>query len=164
MNLLLARAVFAFLVMPGLVAFVVPVAVIRPAGVPFGTLGLIPLVLGGAMLLWCVRDFYVVGKGTLAPWDPPAHLVTTGLYRFSRNPMYVAVAMILWGWALGFHSRALSIYALFVMAAFYVRVVVFEEPFLARMHGLEWLQYQARVPRWIGSRHGDPSQQQHGIR
>ena len=47
------------------------------------------LLPGIGLLLWCVREFYVRGKGTLAPWDPPRHLVASGLYRISRNPMYL---------------------------------------------------------------------------
>jgi hypothetical protein len=80
------------------------------------------LAAGGFLLLWCVRDFYVEGKGTLAPWSPPQHLVVSGLYRLSRNPMYVAVLLILSGWATGFRSRALTIYAVCVAIAFHVRL------------------------------------------
>ena len=155
MNALLARAVVAFLVLPGTVAFVVPLVLLRPGrAASFDLLGLVPFCVGTALLLWCVRDFYAAGKGTLAPWAPPQRLVTIGWYRFSRNPMYIAVALILWGWALGFRSRALAIYALVVMVAFHVRVVVNEEPWLARTHGDEWARYKAQVPRWIGPRSG----------
>ena len=60
-------------------------------------IGLLPLAIGIVLLLWCVRDFYVVGRGSLAPWAPPKNLVTIGLYRVTRNPMYVAVLTILCG-------------------------------------------------------------------
>jgi protein-S-isoprenylcysteine O-methyltransferase Ste14 len=101
------------------------------------------------MLLWCVRDFFVAGKGTLAPWSPPQRLVVVGLYRYSRNPMYVAVTLILLGWALVFGLWALLWYTLFVVIAFHLRVVLGEEPWLARTHGQEWSDYTGRVRRWL---------------
>ena len=103
-------------------------------------------------LFACVRAFYVEGRGTLAPWSPPKHLVVSGLYRYSRNPMYVSVVLILWGWAAGFHSRALAIYVAAVMVAFHLRVVFGEEPWLARTHGEAWHRYKAAVPRWLVGR------------
>jgi len=66
--------------------------------------------------------------------------------------MYVAVALVLWGWALGFRSRSVAIYALVVMVAFHLRVVFGEEPWLARSHAEQWARYKARVPRWLGVR------------
>jgi protein-S-isoprenylcysteine O-methyltransferase Ste14 len=100
-------------------------------------------------LLWCVRDFYVAGKGTLAPWDPPRHLVVAGLYRYTRNPMYVAVTLLLIGWAWTFAASGLLFYAAGVALAFHLRVVFGEEPWLARTHGDAWRDYAARVPRWF---------------
>ena len=101
-------------------------------------------------MFWCVREFYVAGKGTLAPWAPPQKLVVSGAFRFSRNPIYVAVGLIMCGWAIGFRSRPLAIYAVAVMAAFHIRVVVGEEPWLARTHGDAWARYREQVPRWFG--------------
>jgi protein-S-isoprenylcysteine O-methyltransferase Ste14 len=145
------RALLAFLALPGIVAFAIPVYwlistsrtdLVQP-------LGLLPLLLGCAGLLWCVRDFYVFGKGTLAPWSPPERLVTAGLYRYSRNPMYVAVLLILLGWAVAFGARGLYLYTLFVGIAFHVRVVLGEEPWLRRTHGAAWDDYVRRVRRWL---------------
>jgi protein-S-isoprenylcysteine O-methyltransferase Ste14 len=112
-------------------------------------LGLIVLVVGVVGLLWCVRDFYVSGKGTLAPWAPPEKLVIVGLYRYSRNPMYVSVALVLLGWAISFDSPALYVYTLVVFTAFHIRVVRGEEPWLARTHGRDWERYVNQVPRWL---------------
>ena len=152
MNGLFRRAVLAFLVLPGTAAFLIPLWLFRPgdSAQAFDRLGLIPLTFGSVLLLWCVREFYVVGKGTLAPWAPPQELVVTGLYRFSRNPMYIAVALVLWGWALGFRSRPLATYAVAVMIAFHLRVILGEEPWLARAHGAQWVRYKSQVPRWLG--------------
>jgi protein-S-isoprenylcysteine O-methyltransferase Ste14 len=145
------QALIAFLACPGMVAFVIPAAWLWQTGhtrlvQPFG---LLPLAVGIVGLLWCVRDFYVSGKGTLAPWAPPTSLVVVGLYRYSRNPMYVSVALVLVGWAGSFGSQGLLLYALAVVAAFHLRVVLGEEPWLARTHGEQWTRYATRVPRWF---------------
>jgi protein-S-isoprenylcysteine O-methyltransferase Ste14 len=100
-------------------------------------------------LLWCVRDFYVSGRGTLAPWDPPRRVVAVGLYRYSRNPMYVGVTLMLLGWATAFAVPGLFVYAAVVAVGFHLRVVLGEEPWLARTHGAEWDEYARRVPRWL---------------
>ena len=76
--------------------------------------------------------------------------MTIGLYRFSRNPMYIAVTLILCGWVLAFRSWVLAVYAAVVVLAFHLRVVFYEEPWLARTHGDAWLRYKAEVPRWVG--------------
>ena len=152
MNGLLLRAVLAFLLLPGVVAFLVPLLLLAPAQPRSFDIvrGLVPLTLGTTGLLWCVREFYVAGRGTLAPWAPPQALVVTGLYRFSRNPMYIAVLLLLSGWALAFTSSPLAVYAVAMLIVFHIRVVLFEEPWLAERHGSDWLTYKNQVPRWLG--------------
>lgn len=148
---MLIRALLAFLALPGLVAFAAPLLIEWPRvreGL-FNPLALVLLVPGIALLIWCVRDFLVTGKGTLAPWDPPRLLVSSGPYRFSRNPMYVGVSLILLGWSVAFESSGLLLYALIVATAFHLRVVFGEEPWLARTHGRKWDDYITRVPRWV---------------
>ena len=151
MNALLPRAIFAFLALPGTVAFLIPLWLLAPGGLDAFTnpFGFIPLVLGMVCLLWCVMDFYRAGRGTLAPWAPPKALVVSGLYRYSRNPMYVAVLLILLGWSIGFQSWTLTSYALMIAIAFHLRVVLNEEPFLARTHGDAWRRYKSTAPRWL---------------
>jgi len=146
------RALIAFLALPGLVAFGIPVAWLwRTNRTTLShPLGLVLLCCGVAGLLWCVRDFYVSGRGTLAPWAPPERLVVVGLYRYSRNPMYVCVALVLVGWAASFGSVGLLLYSFAVVAAFHLRVVLGEEPWLARTHAEQWHEYASRVPRWFG--------------
>ena len=146
------RAVVAFLALPGVVALLLPLAIVWnrwPASDPWFSIGLVMLIAGFVLLLWCVRDFYVSGKGTLAPWSPPRNLVVVGLYRYSRNPMYVAVTLMLAGWTLCFWSPTLAIYTCFVIVAFHLRVVFGEEPWLARTHGAAWEEYKSKVPRWL---------------
>ncbi len=145
------QAVIAFLVLPGIVAFVIPIVwlgYIEHSKLvhPFA---LVVITVGVMALLWCVRDFYISGKGSLAPWAPPQKLVVSGLYRYSRNPMYVSVTIVLFGWALSFASIALTLYSLLVVLAFHIRVVFGEEPWLAQTYGKDWLNYSKRVPRWF---------------
>ena len=144
------RALAAFLLLPAVVAFAIPWVLMgpRPWG-PLDLLGLVPFTLGAVLLLTCVVAFYRQGRGTLAPWDPPRHLVATGVYRWSRNPMYVGVLLILISWAVAWSSTAHAIYAVIVMLAFHLRVVLGEEPWLARTHGEAWTRYRSEVRRWF---------------
>ena len=151
-RLLLLRALAAFLALPGVVAFLVPLLIAAPAvrdRAPFRLMALVPLLAGSALLLWCVRLFLVRGKGTLAPWDPPRQLVVSGPYAFSRNPMYVGVLLILIGWAVGFHSLWLLLYAAIVLVAFHLRIRLHEEPWLRETYHEKWTRYASHVPRWV---------------
>lgn len=147
---LFARALVAFIALPGIVAFLVPLLLWGPGTTAFSNRwGVVPLGVGIVLLLACVREFYIAGRGTLAPWAPPTALVVTGLYKWSRNPMYVAVLLMLSGWALGFQSWPLALYAVAVLVAFHLRIVLHEERWLARTFGDAWIQYRTRVSRWL---------------
>ncbi len=146
---LFARALAAFVALPGIVAFAVPLLWLRPRDRAFEPWGIVLIVLGGTILFACVREFYTSGRGTLAPWSPPRHLVTSGLYRYSRNPMYIGVVLLLVGWAVGFQSRPMGIYAGAMLFAFHLRVILYEEPWLARTFGQAWRAYADATPRWL---------------
>jgi len=99
---MIIRAIVAFLALPAAVAGLFPWLISRipaPAVSPW-PYGVILMVIGGGILFASVVSFYRRGQGTLAPWDPPKHLVVQDLYRFNRNPMYVGVVMLVLGWAL----------------------------------------------------------------
>jgi len=139
--------------LPGTVTIVVPALIlwlwgsdVRPVTAVLGAL----LVAAGLFLVvWTIRLFVVVGRGTLAPWAPTAALVARGPYRYVRNPMITGVATILAGQALFFRSWGIAIeLAVFVLVnAFYFPFV--EEPGLRRRFGTEYEEYCARVPRWL---------------
>jgi protein-S-isoprenylcysteine O-methyltransferase Ste14 len=107
------------------------------------------LVTGIAIFLWCVFDFITFGRGTPDPNRPPTELVTRGLFRLVRNPMYVGVVTVLIGEALLFLSPVLLAWAMLVALGFHLRVVIYEEPTLARSFGAAWDDYRRRVPRWL---------------
>ena len=145
------RALLAFLALPGVVAFIVPpvLASFDPWRTGVFLPGALVVLLGMVLLFWCVRDFYVSGKGTLAPWEPPTKLVVVGLYRYMRNPMYVGVITLVVGWSVLLTSPVLMCYALVLAIGFHIRVLTHEEPWLESQFGSEWRQYRAEVGRWV---------------
>lgn len=98
--------------------------------------------------LLCAMRFAVEGHGTPDPLAPPKRLVTGGLYRFTRNPMYIGIPIALAGEAWWLASPAMAAYAAIVTVAFHLRVVMYEEPTLRRLFGSEFDAYCARVRRW----------------
>jgi protein-S-isoprenylcysteine O-methyltransferase Ste14 len=111
-------------------------------------LGGVLIVAGAAVLVHAFARFVVEGGGTPAPVAPTERLVVGGLYRYVRNPMYVAVGTTIVGQALLLGRPALLIYAgLFwlVVAAF---VYGYEEPTLSARYGEEYEAYRRAVPAW----------------
>jgi len=147
--------VIFLIVVPGSVAVLVPRLILgtqlRPVSriSSIGWLGL-PLVIGGAIILLdSFARFVVQGLGTPAPVFPTRHLVVSGLYRYVRNPIYVAVLSLILGQAILFGSPAILVYGLSVWIAFTLFVLLYEEPTLRRTFGREYETFCANVPRWI---------------
>ena len=107
------------------------------------------IVAGAAVLLDSFARFALRGLGTPAPVFPTRHLVVSGLYRYVRNPMYLAVASLIFGQALLFLNSALVAYGLAVWLAFHLFVMLYEEPTLRHSFGDEYASFCAAVPRWI---------------
>ena len=152
---LLGSAVF-LVIAPGTLAVYVPWTFTRWRLAP-PLLGFFPpRVVGGLMmaaglpvLLDSFARFAIQGLGTPAPVAPPQHLVVTGLYRYVRNPIYVAVSSLIFGQGLLFGSVSLLEYGLVVWLGFFAFVVLDEEPTLRGKFGKEYEDYCARVPRWL---------------
>jgi len=152
---LLGSAVFLVLA-PGIVAGYVPWLICRwrVATRPLGTSairipGILFIAVGIVGLLDSFARFALQGLGTPAPIMPTRHLVVTGLFRYVRNPMYLAVLLLIVGQGLFFGSVAVLEYSVAVGAVFYVFVLLYEEPTLRRTFGSEYLEFCANVPRWI---------------
>src|SRR5439155_6072232 len=93
---------------------------------------------GIAIVLDSFARFAVQGLGTPAPVLPTRHLVVTGLYRYVRNPMYLAVASTILGQGLLFGNWTLIEYGAFVALLFHVFVIAYEEPTLLATFGPEY--------------------------
>ena len=118
---------------------------------PIAQLMGVGLLLGGlALSLYCSRLFAQVGKGTPVPFDPPKELVASGLYRFTRNPIYVAQVAILLSYFLYFGQAALLAHAVAWALLVQAWVVWVEEPGLRKRFGAAYARYTQEVPRWVG--------------
>jgi protein-S-isoprenylcysteine O-methyltransferase Ste14 len=151
MGLFLKNLLFT-VVVPGTVGVYVPLSLVsgRPAvSGPLRAVAIVLLLGGGAIYVWCVWYFAWFGRGTPAPIDAPIKLVVRGLYRYTRNPMYVGVLTAILGWGILFQSRSVLIYGLAVFGCFHLFVLFYEEPHLSRVFGDEYERYRARVNRWL---------------
>jgi protein-S-isoprenylcysteine O-methyltransferase Ste14 len=115
--------------------------VLRPVGAVLALVGLIGLAES-------FSRFALHGRGTPAPVMPPKRLVVTGLYRYVRNPMYLAVLSIVVGQALLLGSRRLLVYAAVAWVVVHLFVLLYEEPVLRASFGAEYVAYTAAVRRW----------------
>lgn len=129
-----------------LLQFFMPVYQLIPY--PWNATGIIPLALGMVLNITADKAFKITGT-TVKPFEISTKLVTSGAFRYSRNPMYLGMVMILTGVA--FLLGALSPFIIIpVFAITMDRVfIVTEEKMLNERFGNKWKQYKAEVRRWI---------------
>jgi len=152
---LLGSAVF-FVLVPCVLAGLVPwwINGWRFQAAPFGVEalrvpGALLILLGIPGLVDSFARFAIQGLGTPAPIAPTRTLVVTGLYRHVRNPMYVAVLLVIVGQAVLFADGRLIVYGALFWAACHAFVIAYEEPTLARKFGAQYEAYRTHVPRWM---------------
>lgn len=156
------RQIRAVVLLPGTVTLIVPALILwrtnswNAFGALYQPLSIVALIAGLNLMvvgfvLWfrTVVLFREVGKGTLAPWDPPKRLVVRGIYRYVRNPMISGVCFFLAGETVLFGSLWLGVWLVgfFVINILYLPLV--EEPGLIRRFGDDYRTYRQNVPRWI---------------
>ena len=108
------------------------------------------LILAGVTgLVDSFARFALQGLGTPAPIAPTQHLVVTGLYRYVRNPIYVAVTAVIFGQAVLFGDWRLFAYGAVFWLLVHLFVVGYEEPTLEGSFGAEYEAFRINVPRWI---------------
>ncbi len=153
---LFLRNLMYTILMPGLVAGLIPYLIVRDELNKdlfplhwFHYLGVILFVIGLVVLIFCIFKFAIEGRGTLSPTDPTKRLVVTGLYRFSRNPMYIGVIIMLIGEAIFTLVVDLWIYSGVVFLLFNFFIMTIEEPRLKKDFVEEYKQYCIKVMRWI---------------
>ena len=152
---ILGSALF-FVVAPSTLAGLIPWSItrweLRP---PFlgleltRVIGVMLILAGVPGLVDSFARFALQGLGTPAPIAPTRNLVVTGLYRYVRNPIYVAVVAIVLGQAVLFGDWRLIVYGALLWLGFHLFVVAYEEPTLEQTFGGEYEAFRANVPRWI---------------
>ncbi|HQQ97951.1 MAG TPA: isoprenylcysteine carboxylmethyltransferase family protein [Cyclobacteriaceae bacterium] len=156
MTSLFFRNLFFTILQPGMVAGVIPMWLasaelegVHPGlNLPF-VFGMLTFLVGLTVMITCIVSFARQGKGTLSPADPTTHLVAKGLYRYSRNPMYVGVMLILIGESIITSSQTLFVYSAFILLLFHMYVIFFEEPRLRKDFGEDYTRYCEEVRRWF---------------
>src|SRR5436853_2472085 len=129
---LFLRNLFFTALQPGLVTGLFPYLILKRESHElfsgefglFQYFGIFLFIIGTAVLFDCIIRFAMQGEGTLSPVDPTKKLVISGLYKYSRNPMYWGVMLMLTSEAIFFESSSLWIYALFIFFAFYLFIVL----------------------------------------
>ena len=151
-----AGSALFFAVAPGVVAGLVPWWLTGwrlrwplSEWLPLRLAGLVMLIAAAIVLVQAFARFAVEGRGTPAPPAPTERLVIGGLYRYVRNPMYLAVVAAITGQALALGQPVLLGYAaaVWVTVASFVRW--YEEPALARQFGAQYRAYRRSVPAWL---------------
>lgn len=112
-------------------------------------IGLVSSAAGAAIVFHATFLFFRLGKGTPVPVEPPKKLVIKGLYKYTRNPIYIAYFLVFLGEFLLFGHILLFIYLLLTILFFHSLVVYHEEPILKKRFGASYMEYIKKVPRWL---------------
>ncbi|MPZ61411.1 MAG: isoprenylcysteine carboxyl methyltransferase [Propionibacteriales bacterium] len=144
-----------FVLAPGVVAGLVPwlltaweVRNLPAYWMPVRLIGGLAVLAGVAVLAHSFVRFVVEGFGTPVPVAPTRRLVVGGLYRYVRNPMYVAVLAAIGGQVLVLGQLQLLVYGAVVAVVVAAFVHGYEEPALRRRFGEEYAEYRRAVPAW----------------
>jgi protein-S-isoprenylcysteine O-methyltransferase Ste14 len=133
-----------------------------PGKITLQGLGALTVATATIVLVIAFVRFVIEGLGTPAPVAPTEELVVGGLYRYVRNPMYLAVIGIVVGQARILGRPVLLGYAATIGFAMAVFVRAYEEPALARQFADQYECFRRHVPRWWpGMRAWDPTNGRH---
>jgi protein-S-isoprenylcysteine O-methyltransferase Ste14 len=138
----------------GLSSIALAYALERVAGLPLGlgvagkALGILLVVSGLGIILWCKTRFDRAGTN-IEPWKTTTSLVTGGIYRFSRNPIYTAFLAISLGAGCLLDTGWGLVTTGLLMAILRFQVISLEERYLESKFGQEYAAYKSRVRRWL---------------
>ena len=123
-----------------------PVAKVVPT--PWNLLGILPLVVGVVINLVADRAFHAA-QTTVRPFEKSSALVTSGVFRVSRNPMYLGFVLLLIGLAVLLRSLTPYLVVVAFAALLDRQFVAVEEQMLAEQFGADWQRYRLRTRRWL---------------
>jgi protein-S-isoprenylcysteine O-methyltransferase Ste14 len=157
------RHVRAILLLPGVVTLVIPGIILWRTGMDswglwksdpatriiLPVIGVICICLGLTLMTATIHLYATVGKGTLAPWEPPQRLVVRGVYRHVRNPMISGVLFVLLGESVLTASMPLIRWSFIFAVINAIYIPLLEEPMLVNRFRDDYVTYKRTVPRWI---------------
>jgi protein-S-isoprenylcysteine O-methyltransferase Ste14 len=126
--------------------FVFPVRVLLQP--PFTFIGF-PIIGAGLFLAFWCRTLFLRNRTTLSPYESPVVLITTGPFRFSRNPVYLAMAAVLFGSAVVMGTLVAFVFPVLFIAIIELLFIPDEERRLEEIFGEEYREYKLRVRRWV---------------
>jgi protein-S-isoprenylcysteine O-methyltransferase Ste14 len=161
--MLYIRGLIFTILAPFVLSVVVPLLLRRdihaPGGFGLKITGALVIFVGAMLYGMCLLRFLLAG-GTPALFftrplrfligEEPGKLIREGIYRFSRNPMYLSVLLVVFGQAIFFRSSEVAYYGVVLFFLFHLVVVFIEEPHLRTERGADYEEYFRRVPRWLG--------------
>ncbi|MDF1847504.1 MAG: isoprenylcysteine carboxylmethyltransferase family protein [Parvibaculaceae bacterium] len=139
---------------PALVAICILVMIVLHVLLPLGVLMDRPLlagivaIVGAGFTLSGARLFSRIGTN-IKTFNKPDHLVTSGLFRFTRNPMYLGFLVLLLGIAIGLGTATPFIVVITFFVITNLWYIPFEERKMEETFGADYLAYKARTRRWI---------------
>lgn len=163
-HMLWIRLIIFTILVPGTVAGYIPHRLVNEVAESWSNptlkwIGLAVTILGIAIYLLCAISFLLRGLGTPMIWfakplkflvgEEPKKLVASGIYRFSRNPMYAGVLLTVLGQALFYQRMVLVHYVIFLFILFHLVVIMIEEPHLKKKFGKEYEEYRKKTRRWF---------------
>lgn len=119
-----------------------------PLPLPWALVGVVPAVLGIWIMVAGSRAFAAAGTA-IVPGQPATRLVTTGPFRFSRNPMYLGMVLLLVGGAVVLNAPLALLAPLAMYAILRFGFIRAEEAQMQAQFGAEYADYRSRVRRWL---------------
>jgi len=109
----------------------------------------LPLLAGGMISTALARGLFRKMGTNVPPWQPATLLVTDGMFRWSRNPMYLGLTLAYAGLAIVFDSSLALLFLPVVLLIMRTQVIAKEELYLEAKFGADYRAYKARVRRWV---------------
>lgn len=139
----------AIVIIPLIILYLTNDYATRDLGLLNVSIGVLLVSTGLIILSITIASFNSIGKGTLAPWDPPKELVTNGMYKYMRHPMISGVILSIIGESLLVQSGSILIYGIFFTLLNVIYLKYVEEPELVKRFGNQYITYKRNVPGFI---------------
>lgn len=127
--------------------FVAPLPVALSSALHIG-LALVAAGVGLALIAAAIGLFRRTGQDP-KPWERTPEIISSGIYRYTRNPMYVGMALVQTGIGIGWGNGWILAFVPVVLGIVYAIAVRHEEAYLERKFGETYTAYKASVRRWI---------------